>query len=116
VLVVVIVASIIVVITAITVSDESKKPATPRAVPKRGPAIATDGPAWDERIPAFPTSAFPTAVTTAEPMERVAPTWAERLRAAGLLGVTVVLLGSLAAGAVGAVLYLGYQALDRALG
>jgi hypothetical protein len=49
-------------------------------------------------------------------MEDLAPTWGQRLRAAVMLSVTVVVLGSAAAAVIGGSLFLGLRVLDRALG
>jgi hypothetical protein len=122
VLVVVIVGGIIGLIT-FAVVREDQQPATPPEAPDREavpePEAERDAvlePAFPaaeaERIPAF-TGAQHLAT---EPVEPLAPSWGQRARAAGLLGLTVVVLGSLAAGLAGAVLYVGVRALDRALG
>lgn len=116
VLVVVIVGCIVVVVARLTIAEEAPKPATPpdpshRAAPDPE-AKVREG---DERVPAF-TDAPAAQHLTTEPLEPLAPSWGQRIRAALLLGVTVLVLGSAAAGLLGGALYLGLRALDRALG
>ena len=81
----------------------------------------------DDFEPAFGPAAEPGPVSVWAPpdldeLEEGVPwipevrTWSGRLRAAGLLGLAVAVLGVVSAAAIGASLLVGYRFLDRALG
>jgi hypothetical protein len=133
VLVVVIVGVIIAVITAATVRDEpkpptraqpvSRDPAPPPAVPWSPPQHLDEPPAPAPAAPAPPAPAHvrvEEALAPAHVRMEEAPvddrSLLRRLRAAVLLILAVVVLGSLAAGLLGGIVYLGAHVINQALG
>ena len=127
VLVVVIAGVIIAAIAGATLSGGPKPATTPRRR-RRAPAhraadpapwVAPEHPDTVRAHPAPPPDPDPDPEPEPDPEDRGEPDLRrvrDRVRAAGLLAVTVVLLGAAGAGLLGAVVLLGYRALDRALG
>jgi hypothetical protein len=114
---VVVIAGVIIVAIAVATVRGDPKPATGAARPDRATA-------WEP-------AAFPTPPPAEEPhveselVDEVAPpvegaaderSLLHRLRSMALLGVTVVVLGSLTAGLLGVIAVVAAHAIDRALG
>lgn len=79
--------------------------------PSPSPSLPPEPVRWPDLEPGAPDDAAP--VTDGTPDDR---SLGRRLRSLGLLGVTVVVLGTGAAALLGAVVVVGYRLLDGALG
>ena len=121
----VVIVGVIIVAIAVASTSDGRKPATRDEPPPRGPAPATgppapvvaSPPAWSP--PPGPTTRAP---SVAGPAHRAEPGPVadrgvlRRLRSAVLLGLAVVVLGSIAAGLVGGAVAIGVHMIRAALG
>jgi hypothetical protein len=132
---VVVIAGVIIVAIAVATLRGDPKPATGAARPDRAtawePAAFPPPPAEepivdeDPPVPAGPPVQATPLLDEEPPLDEVEPSVQDvadersllhRLRSMALLGVTVVVLGSLAAGLLGALAVVAAHAIDRALG
>jgi hypothetical protein len=112
--VVVVIVGVVIVVVAALRGTDGPKPATPDLSTETAPgppAAAADDVGPFE--PAFPHAAVAEPEPWADISEPLRPT---RLRSMALLTVTIVVLGSLAAGLLGGTVLLGARFLNRALG